>query len=94
MSVNVEAFCDILTSNVITRPADTTAYASGDLVANSTTAGSVTTDSAETSADRSAPPGASRPISVEPIVASAATDKSRSAKLLSYWFSEHITRWT
>lgn len=42
MSVNVEAFCDILTSNVITRPADTTAYASGDLVANSTTAGSVT----------------------------------------------------
>jgi len=42
MSVNVEAFCDILTSNVITRPADTTAYTSGDLVANSTTAGSVT----------------------------------------------------
>jgi hypothetical protein len=42
MSVNVEAFCDILTSNTITRPADTTAYASGDLVANSTTAGSVT----------------------------------------------------
>lgn len=29
-------------SNTITRPADTTAYASGDLVANSTTAGSVT----------------------------------------------------
>ena len=42
MSVNVEAFCDILTSNTITRPADTTAYASGDLVANSTSAGSVT----------------------------------------------------
>lgn len=42
MSVNVESFCDILTSNTITRPADTTAYASGDLVANSTTAGSVT----------------------------------------------------
>ena len=42
MSVNVESFCDILTSTVITRPADTTAYASGDLVANSTTAGSVT----------------------------------------------------
>lgn len=30
------------TSQTITRPADTTAYASGDLVANSTTAGSVT----------------------------------------------------
>lgn len=29
-------------SNVITRPADTTVYAVGDLVANSTTAGSVT----------------------------------------------------
>ena len=42
MSVNVEAFCDILTSNTITRPSDTTAYASGDLVANSTTANSVT----------------------------------------------------
>ena len=42
MSVNVESFCDILTSNIITRPADTTAYASGDLVANSTSSGSVT----------------------------------------------------
>lgn len=31
-----------VTSQTITRPADTTAYASGDLVANSTTAGSVT----------------------------------------------------
>ena len=31
-----------ITSTTITRPADTTAYASGDLVANSTTAGSVT----------------------------------------------------
>lgn len=31
-----------LLSQTITRPADTTAYASGDLVANSTTAGSVT----------------------------------------------------
>lgn len=31
-----------IVSNSITRPADTTAYASGDLVANSTTAGSVT----------------------------------------------------
>lgn len=31
-----------LTSQVITRPADTTAYASGDLVANSTVAASVT----------------------------------------------------
>lgn len=31
-----------VTSNTITRPSDTTAYASGDLVANSTTAGSVT----------------------------------------------------
>lgn len=31
-----------VTSNTITRPNDTTAYASGDLVANSTTAGSVT----------------------------------------------------
>jgi len=29
-------------SQVITRPADTTAYAAGDLIANSTTAGSVT----------------------------------------------------
>jgi hypothetical protein len=32
----------LITGNTITRPADTTAYASGDLVANSTTAGSVT----------------------------------------------------
>lgn len=32
----------VITSNTITRPADTTAYAVGDLVANSTTAGSVT----------------------------------------------------
>lgn len=32
----------IATSPILTRPADTTAYASGDLVANSTTAGSVT----------------------------------------------------
>lgn len=31
-----------VTSNTITRPNDTTAYASGDLVANNTTAGSVT----------------------------------------------------
>ena len=31
-----------ITSTTITRPADTTAYASGDLIANSTTAGSVT----------------------------------------------------
>ena len=31
-----------VTSNTITRPNDTTAYASGDLVANDTTAGSVT----------------------------------------------------
>lgn len=35
-------FYDIVCSQTITRPADTTAYASGDLVANSTTAGSVT----------------------------------------------------
>lgn len=33
---------NIVTSQTITRPADTTAYAAGDLVANSTTAGSVT----------------------------------------------------
>ena len=32
----------VLTSNTVTRPSDTTAYTSGDLVANSTTAGSVT----------------------------------------------------
>lgn len=32
----------IITGSTVTRPADTTAYASGDLVANSTTAGSVT----------------------------------------------------
>jgi hypothetical protein len=32
----------VLRSAKITRPADTTAYASGDLIANSTTAGSVT----------------------------------------------------
>jgi hypothetical protein len=38
MQIKVTEF----TSNTITRPADTTAYASGDLVANSTTAGSVT----------------------------------------------------
>lgn len=31
----------VITGSVMTRPADTTAYASGDLVANSTTAGSV-----------------------------------------------------
>jgi hypothetical protein len=33
---------DIVAASTFTRPADTTAYASGDLVANSTTAGSVT----------------------------------------------------
>lgn len=32
----------VTASNTITRPADTTAYTAGDLVANSTTAGSVT----------------------------------------------------
>jgi hypothetical protein len=32
---------DIVTGSIVTRPADTTAYASGDLIANSTTAGSV-----------------------------------------------------
>lgn len=32
----------IVTSNTVVRPADTTAYAVGDLIANSTTAGSVT----------------------------------------------------
>ena len=32
---------DIVTGTTVTRPADTTAYASGDLIANSTTAGSV-----------------------------------------------------
>lgn len=36
------SFAQAITSNTITRPADTTAYAVGDLVANSTTAGSVT----------------------------------------------------
>lgn len=35
------AFPAVITSSTLTRPADTTAYASGDLVANSTTAGSV-----------------------------------------------------
>lgn len=33
---------NIVASQTITRPADTTAYAAGDLIANSTTAGSVT----------------------------------------------------
>ena len=33
---------DVVAAATFTRPADTTAYASGDLVANSTTAGSVT----------------------------------------------------
>jgi hypothetical protein len=33
---------NIVTSQTITRPSDTTAYAAGDLIANSTTAGSVT----------------------------------------------------
>lgn len=33
---------NVVTSQTITRPADTTAYAAGDLIANSTTAGSVT----------------------------------------------------
>lgn len=32
---------DVITGTVLTRPADTTAYAVGDIVANSTTAGSV-----------------------------------------------------
>ena len=36
-----QRIADIVTAT-LTRPADTTAYASGDLVANSTTAGSVT----------------------------------------------------
>lgn len=39
---NLDQYGIVLTSNTITRPADTTAYVSGDLVANSTTAGSVT----------------------------------------------------
>lgn len=34
-------FADVVAAAAFTRPADTTAYASGDLVANSTTAGSV-----------------------------------------------------
>lgn len=38
----LDQYATVLTSNTITRPADTTAYVSGDLVANSTTAGSVT----------------------------------------------------
>jgi hypothetical protein len=40
--VTAKDYAAVLTSNTITRPADTTAYSSGDLVANSTTAGSVT----------------------------------------------------
>jgi hypothetical protein len=40
--VTAKDYAAVLTSNTLTRPADTTAYASGDLVANSTTAGSVT----------------------------------------------------
>lgn len=39
--VTAKDYAAVLTSNTLTRPADTTAYASGDLVANSTTAGSV-----------------------------------------------------
>lgn len=35
-------FANVLTSNTITRPADTNAYTSGDLVADNVTAGSVT----------------------------------------------------
>ena len=42
MTVSVDTFAEVLTSNTITRPANTTQYASGDLVANSATAGSVT----------------------------------------------------
>lgn len=42
MTVAVDTFAEVLTSNTMTRPSDTTQYASGDLVANSTTAGSVT----------------------------------------------------
>ena len=38
----LDSYGCVCISNTITRPADTTAYASGDLVANSTTAGSVT----------------------------------------------------
>jgi hypothetical protein len=41
-----------VTSNTVARPADTTAYASGDLVANSTTAGSVTPLTWTDAADR------------------------------------------
>lgn len=40
-AVNTGNLCEIV-SDSFTRPNDTTAYASGDLVANSTTAGSVT----------------------------------------------------
>lgn len=36
------ALPQVIVGSTVTRPADTTAYASGDLVANSTTAGSVT----------------------------------------------------
>lgn len=36
------ATCKVIVSNTVTRPADTTAYSTGDLIANSTTAGSVT----------------------------------------------------
>lgn len=42
MTVSVDSFAEVLTSTTIARPADTTPYAVGDLVANSTTAGSVT----------------------------------------------------
>jgi hypothetical protein len=38
----LDSYATVITSNTTTRPADTTAYAVGDLIANSTTAGSVT----------------------------------------------------
>lgn len=40
--VSGSQFATVVTSNTITRPNDTTAYAVGDLIANSATAGSVT----------------------------------------------------
>lgn len=42
VDTTLNQYATVIQSNTITRPADTTAYVSGDLVANSTTAGSVT----------------------------------------------------
>lgn len=42
MTVSVDTFAEVIVSNTITRPANTTQYTAGDIIANSATAASVT----------------------------------------------------